>query len=135
MTNARTLDIALTKMEDCNSMQEYLNNHELLKLDIVEAKGTFDDAQLVSKMLRGLTPRYNNFVDQHHLLNQDISDNVKEITTKLLTYESKLLERDVENNKRGQPRPRHPPQRPPHRRRDNTSRHQRLSVIPQRDRV
>ena len=56
MSNARALDIALTKMgnlklKDCNSMQEYLNKHELLKLDIVDAKGTFDDAQLISKIL------------------------------------------------------------------------------------
>lgn len=73
-------------------MQEYLNQHELLKLDILDAKGTYDDAQLVSKILRGLSPRYNNFVDQYHLLNDD----VKEMTTKLLTYESKFIERDAE---------------------------------------
>ena len=101
MTNARALDIALSKMgrlklQDCNSMQEYLNQHELLKLDIIDAKGTYDDAQLVSKILRGLTPKYNNFVDQYHLLNDDVNNNVKEMTTKLLTYESKLIERDVE---------------------------------------
>ena len=86
MTNARALDIALSKMgrlklQDCKSMQEYLNQHELLKLDIIDAKGTFDNGQLVSKILRGLYTRYNNFVDQFHLLNDDLNDNVKEITT------------------------------------------------------
>ena len=72
MTNTRALDIALSKMsrlrlQDCNSMQEYLNQHEPLKLDIIDAKGTFDDAQLVSKSLPGLPYKYNNFVDQFHL--------------------------------------------------------------------
>ena len=51
----------------------------------------------MSKILRGLTSRYNTFVDQYHLLNDDaVTTNVKDITTKLLTYESKLLERDAE---------------------------------------
>lgn len=45
ITNARALDIALSKMghmklHDCKTMQEYLNQHERLKLDIVDAKGT-----------------------------------------------------------------------------------------------
>ena len=101
MSNARALDIALNKignlkLKDCSSMQEYLNKHELIRLDIINSKGTFDDAQLVSKILRGLTPRYNNFVDQYHLLNNDVNEDVKEMTTKLLTYESKLVERDAE---------------------------------------
>ena len=47
-------------------MQEYPNKHEVLKLDIVNAKGRVDDAQLVSKLLRGLTPRYNNNFDRYH---------------------------------------------------------------------
>ena len=39
------------KLKDCSSMQEYLNKHELVRLDIIDSKGTFDDAQLVSKIL------------------------------------------------------------------------------------
>ena len=62
------------------------------------SKGTFNDTQLVSKIFCGLTPRYNNFVDQYHLLNEDVDDNVKAMTNKLLTYESKLLEWDAEKN-------------------------------------
>ena len=101
MTNARALDIALSKMgrlrlQDCKSMQDYLNQHEILKLDIVEAKGVYDDSQLISKIFRGLSFKYNNFVDQYHLMNEDENVKLKDITTKLLTYESKLLEREAE---------------------------------------
>ena len=77
-------------------MQHYLNQHELLKLNITDAKGSYDDSQLISKIFRGLPFRYNNFVDQYHLLNEDHDVKIRDITTKLLTYESKLLERDEE---------------------------------------
>ena len=48
MNNTRALDIALSKMErlkldNCKSMQEYLNQHEMLKLDITQCKGAYDD--------------------------------------------------------------------------------------------
>lgn len=90
------------RLEDCKSMQDYLNQHELLKLDILEANGSYDDTQLISKIFRGLSWRYNNFVDQYHLLNENDDIKLKDITTKLLTYESKLLERneDKRNNAR-----------------------------------
>ena len=101
MNNTRALDIALSKMErlkldDCKSMQEYLNQHEMLRLDITQCKGTYDDTQMVSKILRGLTFRYNTFVDQYYYL-QDANDkgdiSVRDITSRLLTFESKLQER------------------------------------------
>ena len=101
MNNTRALDIALSKMErlkldDCKSMQEYLNQHEMLKLDITQCKGAYDDTQMVSKILRGLTFRYNTFVDQYYYL-QDAKDtadiSVRDITSRLLTFESKLQER------------------------------------------
>ena len=95
------LDIALTKMgrlklENCKSMQHYLNQHELLKLDITDAKRSYDDSQLICKIFRGLPFRYNNFVDQYHLLNKDYDVKLRDITTKLPIYKSKLLERDEE---------------------------------------
>ena len=51
----------------------------------------------MSKVFRGLSPRYNTFVDQFHLLDDDgVITNVREITIKLLTYESKPSEREAE---------------------------------------
>jgi len=35
------------------------NQHELLKLDITATGGTYDNTQLVSKILRGLSSRYD----------------------------------------------------------------------------
>jgi len=100
MTNARALEIALSKMErlklkDCKSMQDYLYQITMIKLDITDAKGTFDDQQLQAKICRGLTWRYNTFVDNFYLLqDEETAPNLKGLTTKLLTYESKLSERD-----------------------------------------
>ena len=84
------------KLEDCKSIQHYLNQHELLELDITDAEGSYDDSQLISKIFRGLPFQYNIFVDQYHLLNKDHDVKLRDMTTKLLTYKSKLLERDEE---------------------------------------
>ena len=103
MQDARSLDIALTSMEkitleNCASVQEYLNQHEMCRLDIKDVGGEYTDAQLMSKLIRGLTHNYNAFVDQYHLLH-DVDGlrppNLKGLASRLLTFESKLRERNV----------------------------------------
>ena len=103
MQDARSLDIALATMEKitlatCPSVQEYLNQHEMSRLDIKDAGGDYTDAQLMSKLIRGLTQHYNAFVDQYHLLH-DIdglkAPDLKGLASRLLTFESKLRERNI----------------------------------------
>ena len=107
MQDARSLDISLTKMEKitlatCTSVQEYLNQHEMCRLDIKDVGGEYTDSQMMSKLIRGLSNDYNPFVDQYHLLH-DIDGlappDLKGLASRLLTFESKLRERH--NNKTG----------------------------------
>ena len=77
-------------------MQKYFNQYEFLKLDIIDVKKTYDDFQFIFKILRDFISQYNNFVNQYYFLNENEFINVKNIITKFLTYESKLLKRDVE---------------------------------------
>ncbi|KFX96088.1 hypothetical protein V490_03519 [Pseudogymnoascus sp. VKM F-3557] len=101
MQPARALDLAHQQMEkiklsQCKSMQEYLNNHEMCKLDIADAGGEYSEQQLMSKIIRGLSSQYNSFVDQYYFL-QDTegleNPGLRELTSRLLTFESKLRER------------------------------------------
>lgn len=73
-------------------IKNFLILHERFKLDIVDAKGTYNNIQLISKIFSGLSSKYNNSVDQQWLLTDDVEVKLKDITAKLLTYESKLLE-------------------------------------------
>jgi hypothetical protein len=38
-------------------MQDYLNQHEMWKLDIEEVNGMYSDNQMILKIIRGLTTR------------------------------------------------------------------------------
>ena len=102
MQDARSLDIALARMEKlkmaiCSSAQDYLNQHEMCRMDIEDVGGVYTDAQMVSKIMRGLSPQWNFFTDQYHFL-QDTNGlenpDLKALTSRLLTFESKLNERN-----------------------------------------
>ena len=101
MQDAWALDIALAWMEKlkltaCSSVQDFLNQHEMCKLNIEDVKGEYSNAQMVSKIIWGLSPQYNPFMDQYHFL-QDTAGltnpDLKALTSQLLTFESKLHER------------------------------------------
>jgi len=107
MQDVRSLDLALTRLEalhlsQCKSIQEYLNKHEMYRMDVEESGGSYPDDQLLSKIIRGLTHDYAPFVDQYYFLydtavfGKDQVD-LKAITGRLLTFESKLREKN--NNK------------------------------------
>lgn len=68
MQKARALDlytaqIESLKLSDFPNVQEYLNKHVNLKADIEAAGGSYSTSLLISKIIRGLTSRYNTFVD------------------------------------------------------------------------
>ena len=101
MTNAKAIDSALGRIErlklpDCKSMQDYINQHILLKFDIVEARGNCDDYLMAFNILRGLGFRYNTFINQYYIL-ENAKDTAnassKNIASRLLAFEFKLEER------------------------------------------
>ena len=49
-------------------MQDYLNQHEMWKLDIEEVNGMYSDNQMILKIIRGLTTQYDPFVIQYYFL-------------------------------------------------------------------
>ncbi|KAI9744531.1 MAG: hypothetical protein M1818_002060 [Claussenomyces sp. TS43310] len=98
MQNVRALDIALGKLEglrleNFKTLQQYLNEHEGYKLDIKAAGGEYSDVQMIFKIIRGLPTRYHPFIDQYYLLqdtNGLATPTLKDLTTRLLTFKSKL---------------------------------------------
>ena len=101
MINTRALNIVLNKMrrlkfQNCKFMQKYFNQHKLLKLNIIDVKRLYNNSQLISKILRDFTFKYNNFVNQYYFLNENTFIIIKNIIIKFLTYESKLFEQNIE---------------------------------------
>lgn len=101
LDDTRAMDMALNEMEkvtlaSSKNVQTYLNKLEMLRQDIEDVGGTVTDGQMLSKIIRGLTPQYNSFVEQYHLL-QNLAGipriDLAGMTTKLLAHESILDER------------------------------------------
>lgn len=100
MHGSRALDLALSRFEKCTlesskGIQDYINKLEGIRLDIEESGGSMDDPQLISKLIRGLSSQYAPFVDQYYFLQGTIGftkNSIHDITSRLLTYESKHVE-------------------------------------------
>ncbi|KAK7729318.1 hypothetical protein SLS63_006191 [Diaporthe eres] len=106
MQAARSLHIAQDEMESihlskCKGMQDYINRHELKRMDIEDSGGVYSDEQLTAKLLRGLSNEYTSFLDQYYFL-QDVDGvdaiGLSGITSRLLTHESKLDRRKTVNS-------------------------------------
>ena len=88
----------------CSCMQDYINQHTQIKLDMEECGGSYDNWQMEAKLLRGLTNAYRPFVTQYHFnlafsptaplvdaMSGLIAPNSLSIlTSRLLTYETLL---------------------------------------------
>ena len=106
MSDKRALKITLAKIESLklqfyNGIQAYINQHLLIQQEISDAGGTYNDNQLRAKLVRGLTPRYNTFVDMLDINEDDKNISIRELTGRLLTFESKIRARD--QSKQGKP--------------------------------
>lgn len=106
MSDVRAQEIAMNQFErihmsHCKNVQEYLNEIEKSRQDIIDAGGHCDEAMVTSKIIRGLTASFHPFVDQYHFLRDlDTAGNafdLGKLTTRLLTFESDLQQRT--NNK------------------------------------
>ena len=105
---ARALEVALQKFEqlklsNCKSMTDYYNKATMIRSDITAADSTaaISNTVFVAKILRGLPPAYNSFVDHYHLLCEDpmFSRNASaNILSQLLAQESKVKERNQNRN-------------------------------------
>jgi gag-polypeptide of LTR copia-type len=95
MDDHRVLELALNGMEalklaDFKTITEYLNQHEVYKADIEEVGSTYDDRQMITKIIRGLPGKYNFCID---LFNESSKRTLPELRSRLIIYESKLHDR------------------------------------------
>ncbi len=102
MQDSRALDLAIIGLENlslfkCTSMTDYFNRAQTFRQDIIDLGSPYTENQLKSKILRGLTTQYDNFVDHFHLVQDDptvASASLKTTLSMLLAHESKLKERN-----------------------------------------
>ncbi|KAK8194216.1 hypothetical protein M8818_007404 [Zalaria obscura] len=98
MHGSRALDLALDKYENCTldqcqEIQIYINRLTGLRQDVKEAGGEIGEAQFISKLIRGLTDKFQPFIDQYYFLQGTIgftNNSIHDITSRLLTFESKI---------------------------------------------
>lgn len=97
MHGSRALDLALSRFENTTlekhkNVQEYLNQLESYRMDIMDAGGNLDEPQITSKIIRGLSSKFSPFVDQCYFLQGTSAfadGSIYDITSRLLTFESK----------------------------------------------
>jgi hypothetical protein len=102
MTDGRVEQMAQARIDklrlkDCSGMQDFLNQLEMHRQDIRDAGGeAYSDRQMIPKILSALPDTYRPFIDQHDYL-ADLPGTptltLDGVTTRLLTFESKLAER------------------------------------------
>ena len=109
LSDIRALEIAQNQFEKIHisrfkNAQEYINEIENTRQDIVDARGSCDDTMVISKMIRGLSAQYNAFVDHYHFFREDPANcDLAQMTTRLLTYESDLRQRSSRTIMTAQP--------------------------------
>ena len=91
--NGRALHIALGKMdrltfEDCSDTQDYLNRLELVRFEIRDANGRYDDAQLISKIHGDLPSEYDELIAKYYVRSENL--NLRKFSSELLAFESTL---------------------------------------------
>lgn len=66
-------DIEKITLSDCASMTEYLNKIEILRITIAENTNTvhYSEEQTMAKIIRGLPPAYDGFVQYYHMQRYD----------------------------------------------------------------
>ena len=98
MHGTRALDLALARYENCTidqfkDAQSYINALTAIRNEIKEHGENIKDAQLISKLIRGLepSPHFAAFLDQYYYMQgiPGVDNTLDSVTGRILTYESK----------------------------------------------
>jgi hypothetical protein len=97
MTNIRALGIALAKIEEIkftknDTVASFLNDILLLQSDINDLSGSYNDDQLITKVLQSLPSAFFPFVRRWHLLagTSSLPNTVKELYSQLISAEARF---------------------------------------------
>jgi hypothetical protein len=97
MTNTRALGIALAKIEEIkfsknDAVTSFLNDILLLQSDINDLSGSYNDDQLITKVLQSLPSVFFPFVRRWHLLagTPSLPNTVKELYSQLISAEARF---------------------------------------------